>query len=325
MGQLGLFPLLEHLPRRACLIAFNYHRIGHPDNAAYDRGVIEATPEQFEFQMGWLKRNFDVVRLEEAQEMIEDPRRLRHAHVLITFDDGYRDNYDLAFPILRDLGVPATFFLPTRFIGSHHLPWWDRAADLVRRASRRPVVLSYPRHLEVPGGTEASIQKVLGLYKDPATTDQARFLLELEQACGVSCGDSADERVFLSWDEAREMLRGGMSFGSHSHSHEILARMSPDEQRHELSLSRATLQKELGIAAEAFAYPVGAASTFNSATQAALLEAGYRVAFSYRGGANLAGEMSRFDVQRTRVGTDLNDDQFRLRTLCLAVAGRPWV
>src|SRR6267378_677809 len=115
--------VLEQLIRRPGLTVIGYHRVGDPTESHYDPDVFDCSPEQLNQQIAYLKSHFHVVELQEAQELISRPERLRHPHVLLTFDDGYLDNYEVAFPILRSNGIQGTFFLPTGFIGTDRLPW----------------------------------------------------------------------------------------------------------------------------------------------------------------------------------------------------------
>src|SRR5438270_6415577 len=116
----GATSLMERCPRRPSLIVLNYHRLGDGTKCPYDSDVFSATADQFEQQVRYLKTKYRVASLAEAQDFIERPSN-QLPQVLITFDDGYLDNFELAFPILRKHGVPATFFLPTSFIGTDRL------------------------------------------------------------------------------------------------------------------------------------------------------------------------------------------------------------
>ena len=165
--------------------------------------------------------------------------------MLITFDDGYRDNYDLAYPILRSHGVQGVFFLATSVVGSCAVPWWDRIAWLMRTAQRRRFTLHYPAELSVDidrNGLHVSLQSVLKLYKKRENLDPARFMRELiELAKGEEV--SQTERRFLNWDETREMHRGGMAIGSHTQSHAVLSQLTPQRQFEELSGSFGAFEK----------------------------------------------------------------------------------
>ena len=99
-------PPLRALARRAPLwrgvLVLNYHRIDDGSRSVLDRGVLSATPEALDAQLRFLRQHVEVVRLED----VEDARARRGRHVLLTFDDGYRDNFELAFPLLRAHGLP---------------------------------------------------------------------------------------------------------------------------------------------------------------------------------------------------------------------------
>src|SRR6185437_9715531 len=139
----GLLRLAEYLPQRECLVVVNYHRVGDREATPYDPGVYSATPELFEEQIRFLRRRLRPVTLEEAAAFLAGRLRLGRAGVLVTFDDGYLDNYTTAFPLLRRHGVPAVFFLPTAFIGTGRLAWWDAIAYLVKHGPPRFAV-EYP-------------------------------------------------------------------------------------------------------------------------------------------------------------------------------------
>jgi len=304
------------------LIILNYHRIGNADETPFDSGVFSATAEQFDSQIYYLKRRFHMVTLEEALAMMVGDAP-RGTSVLITLDDGYRDNYTLAFPILRSHAVQAVFFLPTAFIGTGKLPWWDVIAYIVKRSIKKRIQLEYPEpanfDLEGDGRKRVSMQ-VLRLFTRPAVKDPERFLRDLEKVCEVPRPKGGAERCFLDWNEARDMQQNGMAFGSHTHSHEILTRLSPELQQEEARHSREILEHELNRRVDILAYPVGLKHCFSAETISALERAGYRAAFSFYGGSNRPGEMQPFDMRRYGVAS-LSLARFRLQTNLRAVTG----
>jgi len=303
----GIVSLLSQLPDRDSLLVLNYHRIGDADEDVFDSSVFSATGEDFDEQISHLKRVASLVTLEEALEFIRGASAAkgtaRRFHVLITFDDGYCDNYGIAYPILRSHGVQGVFFLATSMVGSCAVPWWDRIAWLLKTAQRRRFTLHYPVELKVDidrNGLHESMQSVLRLHKRQGNTDPARFLRELMEEAK---GDEVPETVrrFLSWDEAREMRRGGMTIGSHTQSHAVLGQLTAQRQFEELSGSRAILKEELGVEIDVLAYPVGHRDSFSDQTKRLAREAGYRGAFSHYGGTNLRGTTTAFDIKRTKV------------------------
>jgi peptidoglycan/xylan/chitin deacetylase (PgdA/CDA1 family) len=319
--------LLSQLPARDMLLILNYHRIGNADEDPFDPGVFSATAEEFGDQISHLKRHASVVTLEEALAFVDGTltEKARRCRVLITFDDGYLDNYALAYPILRSHGAQGVFFLATGMVGSCQIPWWDHLAYLVKTARRHSFSLRYPGDLTVDidrNGFMPSLRSISRLCTRRDNADPARFFRELAEEAQAE-DLPATLRRFLNWDEAREMIGGGMAIGSHTHSHQILSQLEPERQFEELTLSRAILKQELGIEADVLAYPVGARGCFTDETQMLARDAGYRAAFSFYGGTNLPGKISPYDVKRIDIGGQ-SSSRFRVQTAVCRFTGAYW-
>lgn len=320
----GVTALLESFPKRRSLLVLNYHRVGDKRQTPYDPGTFSATGEEFSDQVTYLKRHFPIVSLPEALEIVAG-KAGRGTAVLITFDDGYLDNYSVAFPVLRGLGVSATFFLPTAFVGTGRIPWWDRIAYQVRRCRKPSIDLRrYGASFEPARlGVEVAVREVLRICKHDGAR-MSEFLEEVSAATEVQPPDDTAERCFLDWDEAREMQAHGMCFGSHTHNHDILSTLSAAAQLEELRRSREIVEQHLEGPCDVLAYPVGKRDTFCDATLAALREAGYRAAFSFYGGLNLPGASDFYDLRRYGVdGQQMY--RLRLQTAAVPVFGKGWV
>jgi peptidoglycan/xylan/chitin deacetylase (PgdA/CDA1 family) len=318
-STLGLIRILEVLARRDCLAIINYHRIGDKDLEVFDELVYSATAAEFRQQMEYVAKRFRLITLAEAVDAISGNRRFRGPAVLITFDDGYVDHYRLAFPILRSLGIQATFFLISSYLHDPVIPWWDKIAYMIRNSERDTLRLSYPESVEIvlgSGRRAAAISRVLDLYKSPGMTDGERFMGELEEACTPFPAIRTDTRLFLNAQEAREMVEGGMAIGSHTRTHRILSRLSQDEQISELIGSQMDLERDLGVEIDTIAYPVGTLTAFSDATLSILKGRNYRAGFSFYGGLNQFPVPARFDVKR--FGRAWGDSLSRFR---LKVAG----
>jgi peptidoglycan/xylan/chitin deacetylase (PgdA/CDA1 family) len=323
----GAASLLSQLPARDSLLVLNYHRIGNAADDLFDSGVFSATADQFDEQIAWLKRRLSLVTLDEALAYIEgkEKEKTRRCRVLITFDDGYLDNYKIAYPILRSHGVQGVFFLTTSMVGSCEIPWWDRIAYLVKTARNRQFSLHYPAEISVDidkAGLNKSLTAILRSYKQFNNSDAKRFMLELAEA---SRGEEPPRtlRRFLNWDEAREMIAGGMEIGSHTHSHQVLSQLEPEAQRQEIAGSRSIIINQLGIEVKALAYPVGHKVSFTEETKRIALESGYRCAFSHYGGANIQGTVCPYDVKRNKVVIQ-SRQRFQAKTAVGRVTGMLW-
>jgi peptidoglycan/xylan/chitin deacetylase (PgdA/CDA1 family) len=321
--------LMGQLPQRNLLLVLNYHRIGNHDDDPFDSEVFSTTGDQLNDQISYLKRHSSVVTLEEAVAFVDgtinEKSRHHRCRVLLTFDDGYRDNYEIAFPILRSHGTQGVFFLATGLVGSCEVPWWDQIAYLMKTARRHRFCLRYPAELQVDfdkNGMAKSLRDVLDLYKRPENTDPTRFMCDLTEEVKGNDLPGAMRR-FLNWNEAREMTSGGMAIGSHTESHHVLSQLRPDQQRQELAQSRALLREELGTEVDALAYPVGAASSFSDQTMQLAQEVGYRAAFSFYGGTNLPRRTQRYDIRRVAV-CGQSWPRFRVQTTVCRLTGNFW-
>jgi polysaccharide deacetylase len=130
--------LLQRMWPWSGVVVFNYHRIGNATGSPFDHGLWSAGAAAFGEHIRSCKAHADVIG---ADDLPEITRRRRGRYVLITFDDGYRDNYDVAFPILKAEHVSALFFVTTGFIDSGRLSWWDEIAWMVRSSGRDRLVL----------------------------------------------------------------------------------------------------------------------------------------------------------------------------------------
>ena len=322
----GLTRLVAALPQKPGLLVFNYHRIGDPSRTPYDAEVFSATADAFDAQVAFVKRHFHVATLEEAIDMVDKPAPRRGTSVLFTFDDGYLDNYESAFPILAAHGLQGVFFLPTSYIGTRRLAWWDEAAYVVKHSRKTKFRLPLPEcEIDIGAqGVASAIARVLDVYRRQGQTASEAFLNLLREACDTARPNGDAPRCFMNWDEAAAMLRGGMAVGSHAHSHEILSRLSAEEQSRELAMSRAILEERLGTTVRALSYPVGLPHCFTRETRAAALNSGYRIAFSFYGGLNVPGRIDPYDTLRHSVAAGSPIGRYQLQSALAAVTGGYW-
>ena len=272
----GLGALLRVAPTWRGLLALTYHRIGTPGDAPLDRAMWDATLEDFDTQVAFLARNFDIVGPADVSP------RPAGRHVLVTFDDGYRDNYTHALPILRAHNATATFFLTTGFLDRPRLAWWDEIAWMVRTSAAATA----------PTGSRSTATARPRRSSDPARSRQDApgqqredFIDRLGAGTGAGRAPAAAAaEQWMTWRMARELLAAGMTVGGHTVSHPILARLDEDAQRAEVVACRARLEAELGIPMRWFSYPNGDGGSFDARTRAIVAEAGVELAFAFHAG-----------------------------------------
>jgi peptidoglycan/xylan/chitin deacetylase (PgdA/CDA1 family) len=321
----GFTRILELLPQRRVMIVLTYHRIGDHKSTPYDSGVFSATADELDVHLRHLKKHFHVVTPEEAVNIAlgDGPTR---ACVLITFDDGYLDNYELAFPVLNSHDVSAMFFLATGFVGSSRVPWWDRIAFVIKQCRDKTIRLNYPQPVEFDveklGILEVS-RRILRIYRSPSVTDPDRFERELAEICKATPPGNDARPLFMSYEQARLMQAAGQAFGSHTHSHTILTTLSADAQREEFRASREILERELKTTIDVLAYPVGSPHAFSGQSIEGLKATGYRAAFSHYGGLNRPGQTDPYDIRRLPMDRR-STSRLRLGTAVGGISGTRW-
>jgi peptidoglycan/xylan/chitin deacetylase (PgdA/CDA1 family) len=308
----GLRRVLSRLFNWSGVLVLNYHRVGDGSRSPYDRGLWSATADDFAAQVKFCKSQLEIVAPDDLPN-VRSSQRARYG--LITFDDGYRDNYEVAFPILKSEGVPATFFIATGFIDSPRVPWWDEIAWMIRRSGHTGIDLSDWGATRISfdePGRERAIQCTLRMFKSIPTDSCDLFLEAVANATGSGriSGDVAPE-LWMTWDMLREMDRAQMTIGGHTMSHVVLARASQERQRQEILGCGDRISSEIGKAMRYFSYPVGGPDAYDAGTLDVLREARIQYAFSYYGGLNTLCEWNDYDLRREPVEANVTSDLFR--------------
>jgi len=301
-SRAGLLWAFEQLPSRPGVVVFGYHRIGNRDECEYNRDLFSASAEQFDYQLSYIKRHIPVLLPHEFAELMDKKKPITRLHAIITFDDGYLDNYTVAFPLLRQHNLRAAFFLTTSFVGSSCLPYWDEIAYLVRNTGCPflPVPCGSPVTVDLRAGREKAISQLVEAYKSEDNRDSAAFMQQLRTEAQVQTPvrRPTPRRHFIDWNEAREMASADMEIGAHTHTHPILSRLTECQQQAELQKAKAVLEQNLGLRVTSLAYPNGGPGDFTAETQRIARDVGFTTAFSYYGGVNPADGGERFNLLR---------------------------
>src|SRR3990172_7617943 len=221
--------------------------------------------EHFEAQMRFLATMGRVAAL---GDLLADCEKGLPAggRVAVTFDDGFENNYSVAFPILRRHGVPATFFLSTGFIGSSRVFWVDKLEYLLNEAAVNAfesAVLGREFLLASLERRAAALREIKGaLKRQPALVDDT--IAELEALAEAPLRYDYPDYRMMDWHQVREMHRSGLcEFGAHTIDHTILSHVPHAEKVLQVRQSKATLEGELGTPVTLFAYPEGQADHFD--------------------------------------------------------------
>jgi peptidoglycan/xylan/chitin deacetylase (PgdA/CDA1 family) len=236
-----------------------YHRVVNPEEVPWPlQAGMYVRPETFELHCEILKQEFNVVPLSELLQQRKVPRRT----VGITFDDGWIDNFTLAFPILKRFELPATIFLPTAFIGTGRFFWTDLVAIYLKE---REMGLKLESLEAMLFKAESDPLEILlnRLFALPVA-DRNEIIKKLDFTLHAAKTLSRYSSPFINWEQAREMEDSGLiTFGNHSHTHPLLGEISSDDVGRELSTAKALLESNLKAPlAHVLAYPGGSVPKF---------------------------------------------------------------
>jgi|TARA_R110001599_G_scaffold211664_1_gene409212 peptidoglycan/xylan/chitin deacetylase (PgdA/CDA1 family) len=311
--HLGLTKVLWHY-RKNGVYCFNFHRIGDAEKCKYDPNVFSCNADDLEKHLSFIKHNFEIIDQKHFIDLVNNGQVVNKKLAYITFDDGYLDNYELAFPILSSMNIPATFFVATGLIESKVIPWWDEISWHIKQSNLNELRLpSWNKTIVLSGKTiNKSIQVVLSQFKSTPIPIEAQ-LLELREITGLVLSNYVSE--FLSWENIAEMDSAGMTIGAHSHSHRIFSSLSAKELSHELSHAKMLLEDKLTSKVLSISYPVGNASTYNKYMFDEIESQGYQLAFSFRYFINQEVSTNKFQLGRFSISEPFNE--IRFMELCL--------
>jgi peptidoglycan/xylan/chitin deacetylase (PgdA/CDA1 family) len=297
------------------VVILTYHRV--VSNKELELEHIQpgmyVTADTFAMHMQFLKQHFSVIPFAELLRLWSDQQwSLDQPYCVVTFDDGWLDNYVHALPVLRRFAVPATVFLPTTFVGTAKWFWPEQVAWLCRHRichsedeRRRVVGILKKKHTWLisveasmrAGDTEGIIEGCKALQQDQIDT----FVAEWAAQLGVVL---PGDRQVINWGEAQEMSAAGISFGSHSATHRIMTRLNATELAQEISGSWATLREKPITTVPVFCYPNG---NWSAEVERLVEAAGYAAATSAEFGYEGRVPLSRFGLKRINIHDDVTN------------------
>lgn len=279
------------------VVILTYHRVLSGGELAryYVQPGMHVRVDVFEAQMQFVKEHFEVLSLSRLLDMwatggLDKGTR----YCVITFDDGWRDNYVNAYPVLRRLGIPATIFLPTGFVGTDDWFWPDKLAHIMVHRWGGQLDRGGDR-----GRLETKIEAEVDRWKRMRRVDIDRALEKLMQEWG---GSLPRNRVVLNWDEVAEMARNGISFESHSVTHAILTRESAEDVETEIRDSLRELRERQVNSVPVFCYPNG---DYSAEISDQVRSAGYRGAVCAESGRETRTPRNLFALRRVGIHNDV--------------------
>jgi peptidoglycan/xylan/chitin deacetylase (PgdA/CDA1 family) len=284
---------------RGKVLILAYHRVlsGGDLAGSYVPPGMYVDADVFDAQMRFVKEHFEVLALAQLLEhwtagSLDEAKR----YCVVTFDDGWRDNYLHAYPVLRRLGIPATIFHSTRFVGTDEWFWSERLAHILLNRSEGPAPRDDHRKW-----SETGVETEIGRWKQMRRADIERALDELMRERGTSL---PRERAVMSWDEAAEMSRHRISFGSHSQTHAILTRAAAEDVDRELRGSLRELWERQVNCLPVFCYPNG---NYSEEIVDQVRAAGYLAAVCSDSGVEARAPGNLFALRRVGIHNDVSE------------------
>ncbi|MEA3477404.1 MAG: polysaccharide deacetylase family protein [Bacteroidota bacterium] len=308
----GLSWKLRRLSRSNYVI-LAYHRIlPHAEAMAGVQAGMYVMPETFNNHLIFLKKYFNVITLKKLVVSRENAaiRPPVKPVCALTFDDGWKDFYDFAWPLLQKYQVPATVFLPTGFIGINKKFWTDQFAYMLRH--RRVVVDTVAVDPDISdviqeikdlqGPFEDQLEAGIAILKKYPLQIVEKIIKGLAKIWSMEFHEA--DRDFLNWDEIHEMLDSGLiSFGSHTVGHQILTTLDKPDIERELVVSKEKLLDE-GVVDPSFipfCYPNG---NYTQEIAEMVRSAGYHLAVTTKKGWNQF-DADRFTLRRIGIHQDM--------------------
>lgn len=293
-----------------------YHRVLDDLNAegVFTQPGMSVSTMTFQKQARYLKEKFEILNVVQLARLIEDGVRIKRPVAVITFDDGWRDNYTNAFPVLKEYDMPATIFLTTDYIGTTR-PFWflmikwlltegslspgrmaEIVTDMAGTISAESEVLA--ELVRIIKTTELDTDRIIETCKklELDTLDQLIAAMLSKSKLSMEYWEQA--KPMLTWAEVMEMNRSKVEVGSHGCSHRILTLLPPQEITKELSGSKSAIETKLGIGVASFSYPNG---NFDDEIKQGTQQAGYRCAVATAGKKDDVANIDRFALRRVTV------------------------
>lgn len=301
LGKCAGFWLHQHRLKGKTVV-FTFHRVlplADFESCHFQRSLV-VSDRAFDSFLNNLRQHFEVLAMSDfLKQDRAAPAKNSRPQALITFDDGWRDNHDVALPLLRRYDLPATIFLSTDFIGSDSGFWWQNLGDYLsttdfnenkRRAIKALIDQHVPNHRLPDCFSERD--RFIELLK----SDYYPYIASLSQAL-FDYSHYQTRDLCLSWQQCEQMSKQGIEFGSHSCSHPRLSLLSTEQLQHELAESRRCIMQQPLNYVDVICYPYGDQNQATQ-TQAASL---YKMGVGTGGGIIDYRQTNWFNLPRIHV------------------------
>jgi peptidoglycan/xylan/chitin deacetylase (PgdA/CDA1 family) len=269
-------------------------------------------------QCAHIRQYYSPVSFSQVADWLQHDGTLPENALAVTVDDGYRDFYQVAYPVFRQYAIPAMVYLVSDFLDGRLWLWVDQIKHAFLQTQRQRITVDIPgespRNFDL--GTiearEMAAREVTEALKKIPNAERLRFLEGIPELLGIQLPEKAPpEYEALQWNEVREMAAGGIEFGAHTRTHPILSRLVGErELAGEVGGSKRWIEEQVGLPVDHFCYPNGSEPDINREAVEAVRAANFRTAVTTAAGLNHS-RADRLQLLRIGVQPDLEEQYFQ--------------
>jgi peptidoglycan/xylan/chitin deacetylase (PgdA/CDA1 family) len=282
---LGVNAVVRHLLRRGLLVLAYHGVVGEDQRKHALRYRNTVSVRELTLQLKLICRFFTPISAWDLLDWVAGRGELPPAPVLVTFDDGFRNNLVHAAPLLERYGVPALIHICTGYVGTERILWTQELNEIIATWPRPtfPMPMNQP-DIPLPSDPDARLleaERVRACCKQILNPEREDYLCRLRnQKLPIRDEQHRELFEFLNWDEVRTLFRRGFAIGAHTVEHSILTQLAVDTLDRELRDSKHAIEREVGAPCEWFAYPNGGPADISSPIVSRVEAAGYKSAFT---------------------------------------------
>jgi peptidoglycan/xylan/chitin deacetylase (PgdA/CDA1 family) len=286
-----------------------YHRVCDPDAPSFYglKANVSATPENFGKQLDHLACHYSVIGLADCLAWVEGRRTLPRGALLITFDDGYRDNFTTALPLLAARGMPFVLFVTTGCVGDRQAFFWDQVGEAFRHVDRRCGDLPLLGRTDWSANPDSVAERWVRAATRVPHAKRESILDQLSRALARPRQSQPPSGTYVTWSDLKSMQYQGGTIGAHTVTHPMTNTISVREFVREVLQSREEIESHLSQRVLSFSYPYGGPDEFDASMGRHLQSCGIRMAFRSTGGLNFARNARGDAFSLRRRSVSLND------------------
>ncbi|HED32872.1 MAG TPA: hypothetical protein ENJ08_01460 [Gammaproteobacteria bacterium] len=282
-----------------------YHRICDPEQwHDNDISLVSASNEEFDWQVQYVKKHYDLISFEDLNDILNNKVDKPKRPVIITFDDGFSDNYFNAYPVLKEHSAKATFFVSADYIGTDKQYWFNKIyRSFINPQNTKVSIKNLNINIDFSNAESTRRRQIYTVIEALKKCPNHERLEYIEYIAQKYPERELDDRlsVPMTWDQLREMNGHNMEIGSHTTTHPVLSKLSDVDLKDEIHGSKKIIEEELNTTVSTIAYPVGMSFAYNDAVVSEVKAANYTFGASYIAGTNYLSELKPYDLRRIHV------------------------